>query len=237
MYGLRRKLLPATLLLPGLFACAGPGFQAEALYGEMRPAEWHLHTTDPREAQELTSVHARRVGARIAIGGPDFSARGYAQFYGETLEVHTSSGRGDFDNVGVGLGALGRQRLTTGEPDEVIWILPYRIGLNYSRGDGRGQATPTGTFGDLEYFEWVADLGVGISLHHLDLVAGGALRRLDGKAEVRDGAALYRDGLRGTNFGPYISLAYDIPELPWKLEARAGFGDLEEVRFTAGLFY
>lgn len=237
MSGLRRKILPATLLLPGLFACAGPGFQTEALYRESRPGELQLHTTDPREAQQLSSVHSRRVGARIAIGGPEFSARGYAQLYGETLELHTSSGRGDFDNVGVGLGALGRQQISHGEPDEVVWILPYRIGLNYSRGNGSGLATPTGTFGDLEYFEWALDLGVGISLYHFDLVAGGALRRFDGKAEVRDGEELYRDGLRGTNFGPYLSLAYDIPELPWKLEARAGFGDLEEVRFTAGLFY
>lgn len=233
-----RSPLAAALALLALAACVGPGFQAEVLYEELRPSELRLHTSVPAEAQELGSVESRRAGARLAMGGPDWSARGYFQAYGERLELPGAAGGSDFDVLGVGLGALGRQRLDDAEPDELGWILPYRAGLNWGRGDGSGQATPTGRFGDLEYYEWVADLGFGVSFHRVDLVVGGTIRRFDGHADLREeGGAVHVDGLRGTNAGPYVSLSYSLTDLPWRFEARAGFGDLEGARFTAGLSY
>jgi hypothetical protein len=225
------------LLLVSTAGCAGPGFQLEGSYSEIRPDQLDFHSSVPAETQELDGVLSRRSAVRIAVGGPEFSARGYLQLIGEELELPTAAGSGDFDNVGIGVGVLGRQQLTAGYADEPVVILPYRFGVNYFEGDGRGAATSTGRFGDIEYFEWEADLGLGVSIHTFDLVAGYALRSFDGTLQILDTGGVNHDGLRGLNSGPYLSGAWSFGDLPWRLEARVGFGDFEELRIGAGLHY
>ena len=132
---------------------------------------------------------------------------------------------------------LGRQRLS-GDPEEgPVLILPYRFGVNYVWGDGQGMATPVGTFGDIEYLEWEADAALGVGLASFDLVAGYALSIIDAKVDINTAGVNYKDGMSGTNGGPYVAGAYSFGDLPWRFAARVGFGDLQTYRFHFGLYY
>ena len=230
-------LLAVLAVLAASLSCAGPGFQAEAIWGESRAKSLELRSSVPYQTLPVENIETRRRGVRIAVGGPDYSARGYGQFFAEDLELTTPTGPGRFDDLGAGVGVLGRQRLS-GDPDEgPVLILPYRFGVNYVWGSGQGMATPTGTFGDLEYLEWEGDAALGVGLASFDLVAGYALSVIDAKVDIITSGVTDKDGMSGTNGGFYVAGAYSFGDLPWRLKARVGFGDLETYRFNFGLFY
>ena len=236
MFGPKPVRALSLVALASLASCAGPGFQAETIYQERKLDELRLHTSVPDATQELRGSESRRGGVRLAMGGPDYSARGYMQVFGEELEATTTGGDADFDMAGIGVGIVGRQVFGP-EFRRMRLILPYRAGVDYLSGNARGNATPTSTFDELEALVYEAEVGVGATYRGFDLVLGLAISSFDGKARILGPSGSHQDGLRGTNTGAWVSAAYQPRQLPLRLEVRAGFGDLEETRITAGLSY
>lgn len=230
------RLPLALLTLSSLASCAGPGFRVEALYAERELDDLRLYTSEPLATQKLQDVKTKRGAVRVAVGNPDDSALGYFQVIGEELDATTGAGGASFEGGGFGVGVIGRQNLGS-DTNELHLILPYRAGLDYIEGNAEGLATPTSTLGDYEAYIFEAEAGLGLTYAGFDLVLGYALSRFDGQVKIASAGGTHPDGLRGTNTGPWAAAAYKTPELPFRVEARLGFGDLAETSFTVGLVY
>jgi len=226
-----------TIALLACASCAGPGFRAEAVHTDRKPAALDLRTAPPEGVQELRETRLRRTALRFAVGGPNYSALGYGQFIHEDQDLPTAAGGGELEGRGFGAGVIGRQRFEGFQLGPLEFELPYRLGLNYVEGSGRGQATAAGTFGDFIYYEWEADVGASLRLGSFDLTGGWAWHDVKGKVRVHQGTSGPFKGLRGTNHGPFATLGYDFGSIPLRCQVHLGFGDLEELRISAGLYF